>query len=205
VSCRASLFGVSTAATKTKDAEGAVRQYLLYLEDPAQLRDDKDLQRKTQAVLEADDPIDKLRAISELERASNIDEAPIRDGFVTHAKTWASEASIPISAFRDLRVPDDVLRAAGFDVPAGKARGRRSAASNGRQRAKAVPVEEIKTFITASKGTFLLSDVMSGVGGSQATVRKAVDELVSAGKVTKLGPVPDYKGRGRAPLQYSHG
>ena len=196
---------MSIAAKTKQDAEGAVREYLLYLEDPAQLRDDKDLQRKTQAVLDAKDPIDKLRAISELERASTIDEAPIRDGFVTHAKAWASEASIPVTAFRELRVPDDVLKAAGFDVPAGKGRGRRSGASNGRQRAKSVPVEQIKAFITGNKGTFILSDVMTGVGGSQATVRKALDELVDAGKVTRLGPMPDYKGRGRAPLQYSHG
>ena len=116
---------MSIAANTKQDAEGAVREYLLYLEDPAQLRDDKDLQRKTQAVLDAKDPIDKLRAISELERASTIDEAPIRDGFVTHAKAWASEASIPVTAFRELRVPDDVLKAAGFDVPAGKGRGRK--------------------------------------------------------------------------------
>jgi predicted transcriptional regulator len=75
--------------------------------------------------------------------------------------------------------------------------------SEGRQRAKAVPVEDIKAFILNQKGTFILTDVMSGVGGSQATVRKAVDELIEAGQVEKLGPVPDYSGRGRVPLQYS--
>ena len=73
---------------------------------------------------------------------------------------------------------------------------------DGRQRAKAVPVEEIKAHVLAQKGTFLLADVINGAGGSQATVRKALDELIDAGKVEKLGPVPDYKGRGRAPLQY---
>ena len=43
---------------------------------------------------------------------------------------------------------------------------------------------------------------MSGAGGSQATVRKAIDELIRAGQVVKTGPVPGYSGRGRAPLQY---
>jgi hypothetical protein len=189
-----------TAATKS-EAEGAVRLYLLYLEDPAKLRDDTEIQKKTKAVLDAKDPIDKLKALAELERVANIDEKPLREGFVAHAKAWADDQGIPLAAFRELKVADDVLRAAGFDVPTGRQRGRGSA-GEGRQRAKAVPVDDIKAFILNQKGTFLLADVINGVGGSQATVRKAIDELIDAGQVQKLGPVPDYQGRGRAPLHY---
>jgi hypothetical protein len=131
---------------------------------------------------------------------ARIEEGPLREGFVAHAKAWAEQAGVPVSGFREMKVPDDVLRTAGFDVPAGR-RGRGGGA--GRQRAKAVSVEEIKNYVVAQTGTFLLADVMAGVGGSQATVRKAVDELIDAGEVNKLGPVPDYAGRGRAPTQYS--
>jgi hypothetical protein len=106
-----------------------------------------------------------------------------------------------VAAFRELQVPDDVLRAAGFDVPAA---GRRRAVNDTpRQRAKAVPVEDIKAFVLAQQGTFVLADVQSGAGGSPATVRKAVEELVESGQVEKLGPVAGYGGRGRAPIQYS--
>lgn len=182
-------------------AEGAVRQYLLFLEDPGQLRDEKEIQRKTQAVLDATDPVDKLKALAELERAANIDEDPLRKAFVEHAKVWADELFIPLSAFRELKVPDEVLREAGFSVST-KGRGRGAGAGE-RQRAKAVPIEDIKAWILDQKGTFVLADVMSSVGGSPATVRKAVDELVESGQVEKLGPVPDYTGRGRAPVQYS--
>ncbi|HEY8546033.1 MAG TPA: hypothetical protein VIL36_13335 [Acidimicrobiales bacterium] len=189
-----------TAATKS-EAEAAVRQYLLYLDDPAKLRDEAEIQRKTKAVLDATDPIDKLKALADLERVANIDEKPLREGFIANAKAWADEQGIPLAAFRELKVPDDVLRAAGFDVPVARSR-RRGGSSEGRQRAKAVPVEEIKAFILRQKGTFLLVDVINGVGGSQATVRKAIDELIGSGDVEKLGPVPDYQGRGRAPLQY---
>jgi hypothetical protein len=192
-----------TVTTDTIDPEGAVRQYLLYLEDPAQLRDETEIQKKTQAVENAVDPIDKLKALAELELVSKIDEAPLRDAFVTHAKAWAEASGVPATAFRDLKVPDDVLRVAGFDLPAGGRRGRGASSSTGRERAKAVPVEDIKDYVLGLTGTFILSDVMSGLGGSQATVRKAVDELVEAGQVEKLGPVPDYSGRGRAPIQYS--
>jgi hypothetical protein len=191
-----------TAASNKTEAESAVRQYLLFLEDPTKLRDDTEIQKRTQAVLDAKDPIDKLKALAELERVAKIDEGPLREGFVKHARTWAEESSVPLSAFRELRVADDVLREAGFDVPVAR-RGRGRGPGEGRQRAKAVPVDEIKNFVLGLKGTFILTDVMGGVGGSQATVRKAIDELIEGGQVEKLGPMPDYSGRGRAPVQYS--
>jgi len=58
------------ATETTKDAEASVRQYLLYIEDPSSLRDESEIQKKTQAVLDATDPIDKLKALAELERVA---------------------------------------------------------------------------------------------------------------------------------------
>lgn len=188
-----------TAATKS-DAEGSVRLYLLFIEDPAKLRDDSEIQKKTKAVLDAQDPIEKLKALAALERAANIDEKPLRAGFVAHAKAWADDQGIPAGAFRELKVPDDVLREAGFSLPASRTRGR--GAASGRERAKSVPVEDIKAHVLSLKGTFILTDIITGFGGSPATVRKAVDELIDAKQVEKLGPDPDYQGRGRAPIQY---
>lgn len=193
------------STSDSADAESAVRLYLLYLEDPGKLRDEGEIQRKTQAVLDAKDPIEKLKALADLERVAKVDEEPLRKAFVEHARAWAEPQGIPASAFRELQVPDDVLREAGFDVPSPQRRRRAagSAEGDGRQRAKAVPVEAIKEFVLQQTGTFVLTDVMSGVGGSPATVRKAVDELVESGQVERLGPVEGYQGRGRAPIQYS--
>jgi hypothetical protein len=189
------------------DAEGAVRGYLVFLEDPRKLRDEAAIQRLTQAVLVADDPIDKLKALAELERAAQVDEKAVRSAFVEHARAWAEAEAVPVTAFRELGVPDDALREAGFDVPAGSPRraraSRANAAGTGRPRARAVPVDEIKAHVLGLDRPFILSDVMSGVGGSPATIRKAVDELVDAGQVTRLGPVPDHSGRGRAPVRYA--
>ena len=189
------------------DAEGAVRGYLVFMEDPRKLRDEAAIQRLTQAVLVADDPIDKLKALAELERAAQVDEKAVRSAFVEHARAWAEAEAVPVTAFRELGVPDDALREAGFDLPAGSPRraraSRANAAGTGRPRARAVPVDEIKAHVLGLDGPFVLSDVMSGVGGSPATIRKAVDELVEAGQVTRLGPVPDHSGRGRAPVRYA--
>jgi hypothetical protein len=186
-------------AATNNDAEAAVRLYLLYLEDPAKLRDETEIQKKTKAVLDAIDPIDKLKALADLERVAHIDEKPLREDFVVHAKAWAEGLGIPLGAFRDLKVPDDVLRDAGFSLPT---RGRSAGTGEGRQRAKSVPVDEIKTYVLGQKSSFILSDVITGFGGSPATVRKAVDELIDQKQVQKLGPVPGYQGRGRAPVQY---
>jgi len=186
----------------TKAAETAVRQYLLYVEDPAQLRDEKDIQAKTKAVLEAKDPIDRLKAIAALEAAANVDEKPLREGFVTHAKAWGDEVGVPWKAFTELKVPWDVLREAGFDVPTNGRSETKRGGGGARLRAPAVPVEEIAKYVLKIKGTFVLADVIGGVGGSQATVRKALDELIAGEQVQKLGTVPNYAGRGRAPLEY---
>jgi hypothetical protein len=203
-------LAIASAAMPATDAnadpEDAIRHYLLYLDNPNHLRDEDDIQKKTQAVLDASDPIAKLKALSELERAAKVDEAPLRAGFVEHARGWAEAEGVPVGAFRELKVPDDLLREAGFDVATSAARGRGgngTAGGHGRQRAKAVPVEHIKDHVLAQTGTFQLTDIMGAVGGSPATVRKAVDELIEAGDVERLGPVPDYAGRGRAPIQYS--
>src|SRR5262245_22319050 len=136
------------------DPEGAVRLYLLYIEDPGKLRDEREIQERTQAVLDAKDPIDKLKALADLEHASKVDEGPLRDGFVKVAKAWADEQSIPVSAFRELRVPDDVLREAGFDLPALRRRGPRPGAGTA-PRAKSVPIEVVKAFVLDHKGTFV--------------------------------------------------
>lgn len=199
---------MSTPDTTTTDAESQVRRYLMYLEDPGSLRDPAEIQRKTVAVLEAKDPIEKLKALAEVERASAVDEGSFRAGFVEHARAWAEEHGVPVAAFRELRVPDDVLQEAGFDVPRrgrGRAGGRRAAAGSAprtRTRAPSVPVDDVKAHVLGLQGTFTLADVQAGAGGSPATIRKAVEDLVGSGQVKKLGPAKDYRGRGRAPTQY---
>jgi hypothetical protein len=191
------------ATTTAPNPEDAVRQYLLYLEDPDSLRDEAEIQAKTKAVLDATDPLDKLKAISVLERVANPDPTPLRDAFAKEAKAWAEENGVPLSAFQQLKVPADVLQEAGFPVPTpGRQRQRSTGVTTHRQRAAAVPTEDIKAQVLKLSGVFLLNDVAAVAGGSVATLRKAIGELITAGQVENLGPVPNYGGRGRAPLQY---
>ena len=62
-------------------------------------------------------------------------------------------------------------------------------------------VEDIKTKVPDS-GTFTVRDLEQRTGGSTATVRKAIGELLETGAIEDLGPATDYAGRGRAPTVY---
>lgn len=117
---------MSDIAMDRVDAETAVRKYLLYLEDPTKLRDENEVAIWVKAVDDAEDPLDKLGAIAKLHQVSSVDEEPLREGFVRHAKAWADEQGIPARAFSGLQVPDEVLRQAGFEVAyrRGRSRGR---------------------------------------------------------------------------------
>jgi len=185
------------------DDEAAVRNYLLFLEDPAKVRDEREIQRLTSAALAAEDPIEKLKALAALKAAARVDEEALRAGFVAAAKRWADAFDIPGSAFSELGVDDDVLVEAGFELPPGRQRGRRRRArprsATPRRR---VSTEELRAAVLGRQGPFVLADLVRDTGASPATVRKVVDELVEAGKVARLGPVPDHHARGRAPLQY---
>jgi hypothetical protein len=189
-------------------AEEAVRRYLLFLDDPTKLRDEAEVQRRTVAVLEANDPIEKLRALTALEEASAIDEQALRDAFVAHAGRWAEANGISVQAFLQLNVPADLLSAAGFEVPTRRARRAtpnpiETAATPTTTRRPSVSTTEIKDAVLTFVEPFTLNEVMAKVGGSPMTVRKAIDDLIAAGQVEKRGTVPGYKGRGRAPIQYA--
>ncbi|MGI8939265.1 MAG: hypothetical protein ACR2JF_13840 [Iamia sp.] len=183
--------------------EAAVRRYLLWLEDPASLVDEEAVARAEAAVAAAGDPLARLHALADLEHAREADADAVTEDFVSQAKAYSDAESIPVAAFRSAGVPDDVLRKAGFDV--GR-KGRRSSSRSGgggRSRAPQVSIEELKAATLRLPKQFTLADVATEAGGgSPQTVRKAVDEMISAGKARNLGPKQDHHGRGRAPTLY---
>src|SRR5829696_8970180 len=110
----------------TTAAETAVRNYLTFLSDPDSLVD-RDMIRKLQTDVDrAEDPIDKLRAISQLETARKADPETYRQAFIDNAKEWAEAEGVPPSAFEQLGVPQDVLRDAGLSARGAGAYGRES-------------------------------------------------------------------------------
>lgn len=183
--------------------ETAIRNYLLFLEDPRKLIDEAQIDRLKQKAVDATDPIERLRAYTELERAQRTDDSKVKRDFILHAKTWAQAHDIETSAFRQLGVKDDVLRSAG--LLGGTKRGGKPARGERGPSRGSVSAEVIKQHVRGRRGTFILADLFSDIGGSPMTVRKAVQELVSEGAVKRLGPAKDWAGRGRAPIVFDVG
>ncbi|HYI61740.1 MAG TPA: hypothetical protein VEW93_08045 [Acidimicrobiales bacterium] len=184
--------------------EAAVRRYLEWLDDPTSLVDAEAVAKAEAAVAEAADPLSRLHALADLEHARQADSEAVTADFVAHAQAYAEAQSIPLSAFRAAGVEDEVLRRAGFEV--GGRRGRRAGArpaGGPGSRAPKVSIEELKAATLRMPRQFTLAELAEAAGGgSPQTVRKAVDELIAAGKARSLGPKPDHHGRGRAPTVY---
>jgi hypothetical protein len=190
--------------TDNLDPEAAVRLYLLWLEDPSNLVDASAVKKAAAAVDKAKDPLEKLHALADLERAQTADASGIVADFITYAKAYADAQGIPASAFRQLGVPADLLVEAGLEAGSRRSRSGRPASGGAGSRAPKVPVERLQVAALELPGEFTLADVADRAGGgSPATVRKAVEGLVESGKVNKLGPMAGYTGRGRAPTVYS--
>lgn len=190
------------APTSGSPDEEAVRRYLQFLAAPESFLDEGRVRSLRDKAGAADDVLERARLLAEAYRAENVDEAPLVAGFTAHAKAWADDAGIPAAVLSEMGVPDAVLADAGFEPDtrprARKGSSRRSPSSRGRR----VSTEEIREHVRSRTAPFTLKDVAGGLGGSPMTIRKAVEDLVAAGEVERLGPVPDYRGRGRAPVQY---
>lgn len=181
-------------------AESAIRNYLLFLDDPRKLIDQELIEQLRDKAQQANDPIERLMAYAEMDRAQHSDDSRYKLDFILHAKRWAETNNVGAAAFRQLGVKDDVLRSAGLVVDDGR-RGRRRKSEPLPVRAS-VSAETIKGHVRSLHGRFTLADVQSSVGGSPMTVRKGVQELVDNGTISRLGAMPDWKGRGRAPIVF---
>ncbi len=183
--------------------EAAVRRYLEFLDDPSSLVDADAVAKAEAAVAGAGDPMARLHALADLEHAKAADAAGVTTDFVAQAKAYADSQSIPVSAFRAAGVADDVLRQAGFEVGGRKGRGAARPAGGAGTRAPKVSIEELKAATLRMPRQFTLAELADAAGGgSPQTVRKAVEELIAAGKARSLGPKTDHHGRGRAPTLY---
>jgi hypothetical protein len=140
-----------------------------------------------------------------LERAKQVDGTEAEHDFVAVAKEWADANGVSADHFRALGVTPAVLSSAGFRGVRGvrgPRRGRGRGRAPSRTRAKRVPVDQIKASLSAVGSRFTVRDLERASGGTNATVRKAVQELVSAGQARDLGADPSWSGRGRSPRLY---
>ena len=194
---------IGSIARVSTEAEAAVRRYLAYLDDPSSAVDQQAVVAAEAAFAAATDPLERLHAAADLEAARSADAGAIEDDFVRHARAYGEAEGIPASAFAAVGVPAEVLERAGLSLPAAGRSARGGARRASGPRSPQVPVSQIKAAVSQLPKRFTLAQLAERAGGgSPATVRKAVEELIGEGRVSSLGPATDHKGPGRAPTLY---
>jgi len=188
----------------TKSVEDGIRAYLDSLGKPNKPVVDREAVKALKDQIKAEsDPIAKLRLHAQLEQEQQgklEDHEGDKAVFVAEAKGWAEAEGIPVSAFQALKVPDEILREAGFEVMASSRPTSSSATSSGR--APRIPLEDVKTAAAGLGDSWRLSDLAAALDRDPATVRNYVNRLVDDGSVKVVGDDPEHDGRGRAPKLY---
>lgn len=190
-----------SAMSDVIDPEIAVREYLLFVENPDQLVDTTKLDALKSAVERATDPIDRLKALAQLEKAQQPSEAGYKEAFIRSAQAWAEANEVPASAFLLLGVERSVLQAAGM-LTRGRHTGVTPSIRRAGRQSRNTTSTQIKEAVLRHKRKFTLADLAASAGGSPMTIRKAVNELIDDGSVERLGPDPEWTGQGRAPIVF---
>lgn len=167
----------------------AVRDYLTALKNPAALQDEAKLNELEEAIASTDDVLERLKLRAEAKRLSEVKPADYEHGFIENAKEWAEDSEVPVSVLLEEGVDPDVLKRAGFDVAA-------PTAKRSSTRSPRVSLDTVKQHAESREGEFTYRDVEDATEASSGTVRKALNELLSEGKLTAKDD-PDHDGRGR--------
>ncbi len=196
----------------------AVRRYLEFVLNPASARDEDLIASLEAQVTSETDVIAKLRLLSNLDRAKQVDGSALLDGFVRHGRRWATDNQITVAALKTIGVSPVVLAEAGFDLGHGSIHDRRlggpqdrtsrrsrseRASGSPRPRGANVSGTVVKQWALQQPQSFTMAEAMTAVGASLMTVKKAVTELVADGKVQSNGHIARAGVRGRAPEHFS--
>lgn len=172
------------------EAETAVQNYLLALDDPDQLRDEDRLDEIKKKV-ESATGLEKLKLLDEQRKLSAVRPNDYVEGFIKHAKTYAEDNDIDPESYALMGVPKTVLAEAGItDEPSSSSR------------SAGVTSDEVALHIKRKRSEFTVQQIEEETGASSSTVRKVIKELEDEGEIGDKGPDPNHQGRGRAPTLY---
>jgi hypothetical protein len=162
------------------ETDSSVRLYFTYLADPTKLVDASAIAKAQAAVSKAKDPLEKLHALAALRKAQTVDTDQIVAGFVKAAPAYARANDLAPEDFTAAGVPAAVV------ARAFSAARRSTALSSGSvrsTRARATK-QDIQDAILDLSGEFRAADVSIG---SPITIRAAIEELLSQGRIVATG------------------
>lgn len=176
--------------------DDAVRTYLRWRLDPDSVTPDtSDLDARIEA---EDDPLERVKLRSERARLSDPGPA-VEAGFVTHVRAWAQAHDVTAEALLEEGVERRLLVDAG--MLGGTPRVARTT-SRSAPRSARIRRDDIAAHIRGLRQgtTFTTATISNDAGGSPATVRKVLDELLQEGAIAEDGK--DHSGPGRPRTLY---
>lgn len=192
----------------TKKTEDGIRTYLDGLSASTKPVIDREAIKSLKADIKAEaDPIAKLRLLAALDE-EQAGRTPDTEGdkavFVAEAKAWAEAENIPVSAFQALKVPDDVLKAAGFIITEPSRVTAAPRANTSGTRAPRIPLEEVAAAAKKLGSGWKVADLADALQREKGTVVNYIKQLLDNGTIADLGEDPKHDGRGRAPKIYGN-
>lgn len=191
-------------------AEYHVRRYLQLLDDPQGLIDEEEVRAAKDALQDAEDngdPIARVRAITAMERATQVDTEAVTQAFIAHLPEWLDDnPDVSVNALQSMGLPVEVLVEAGVLAPptARRAGRRRTArtAGEGRLREPRISNEEAAAVLPVGQ-PFTTSEAAELFGRTVQTARNIVKRLVVAGIIENVGETgPRGGGKGAAAQLY---
>lgn len=182
-------------------SEKVIRDYLGAVKDPLSLLDHEKIMRLEEALAGENDPVNRLKIVSELERTKAPRMQEVVDEFILVAKGWAEVHDVTAEAFLAEGAEVDVLREAGIHVDgkeAPKAASKPKAApkseSNGNN-GDPDKVVKVVRHINRTKKPFTTSQVMKATKVSRHTATKAISQLLEEGALKEAGEASSGRGR----------
>jgi hypothetical protein len=173
----------------------------MYLTDPDSLRDPAAIEKAQAEVNEAVDPIDRVKALTALERAQVIDGEVYRRGFLQNIREWVEATGVSVSSLRMYGVPDeDLVEARLVSRPVARAGKVKAPVRNGTRSPRLDPMDVAAKMRKGTK--YRLSDIAELIDREPATTRNYVNKLLAEGVVDDLGGDPAHDGKGMAPRLY---
>lgn len=193
-----------TAVAPTADSkvnpttEKAVNDYLSFLEDPQQLRDEEAIAEKQAELEGAARPSERLRIQSELVLLEELPEEMFLAPFVKEAKNFIEQTGIDPRAFLKEGVKPSVLRDAGVSLKGVKAPKKKRA---GRRHTVEDVIDHVIGHDWAQEGFparhTTTKAMVQLTGASPATVSKAREKMIADGDAIKTNlDDPNHTGRG---------
>ena len=183
-----------------------IRQYLIAQKNPDELIDKRVVEDLRDQHDASDDPIERVKIASEIERLSNPPVAAIRQEFIENAQSWAHEHNVTVNALIEEGADEDDLLAAGLiagpapkDQPKADRKAEKDESPNGSP--KRGTQEDVIQHIKRTRKPFTAPQIVKATKVSRSTAAAAINALLQEGLVKDTGEEESGK-RGRAAKVY---